>query len=137
MGNPQVTDVGLTALAELKFLQTLDLRGTQVTEAGIADVWKAQPGAHIAIGNIRSPASRMHPFTQKWVCSSRIGRFGPAIIEMTAGRFGYVAVRRIGRWDVDGTEARNAPALRTLLQCSGGSSWLAPCASGRRITDNC
>jgi hypothetical protein len=42
-----VTDAGLKGLAELKGLQWLGLVGTQVTDAGVAELQKALPGCKI------------------------------------------------------------------------------------------
>lgn len=47
-GCPDVTDVGLKDLAELKGLRKMDLRVTGVTDAGVADLRKALPDCEIS-----------------------------------------------------------------------------------------
>jgi hypothetical protein len=66
-----------------------------------------------AFGNVMRVAgiAVTDPNTQKWVYSSRNGRFGPAIAEMTADRFGYMAIRRIGRWDEWHVDIENSVTL--------------------------
>ena len=46
-GLPGLTDTGVKELAGMKQMQTLYLFGTAVTDAGVADLKKALPGAHI------------------------------------------------------------------------------------------
>jgi hypothetical protein len=46
-GNTQVTCAGLKELAGLKSLQTLDLAGTKVMDAGVAELRKALPDLKI------------------------------------------------------------------------------------------
>jgi hypothetical protein len=50
LGGVNNTDALLAHLKGLKKLKTLNLRGTQVTEAGVADLRKALPGTQIVVG---------------------------------------------------------------------------------------
>jgi hypothetical protein len=45
----QITDAGLKEVAKLKNLDTLDLRLTKVTKAGVAELQKALPKCKIYI----------------------------------------------------------------------------------------
>ena len=48
LGGTKVSDAGLKELAGLKQLQTLNLDATQVTDTGLAELRKALPGCKIA-----------------------------------------------------------------------------------------
>jgi hypothetical protein len=47
LNDTKVTDAGLQHLKGLKHLRRLDVRKTNVTEAGVADLRRALPGAEI------------------------------------------------------------------------------------------
>ncbi len=47
IGGPNVTDVGLVHLKGLRSLRSLDLSGTKVTDAGVADLQRALPNLEI------------------------------------------------------------------------------------------
>jgi hypothetical protein len=65
-----VMDVGLKELVGLTTLQTLDLRFTRVTDAGVKELRKALPGVHdISRGCAhREPAEvdRLHDSLRAW-----------------------------------------------------------------------
>ena len=47
MGDTKITDVGLKEVAKLQKLTFLDLRDTEITKAGVAELKKALPKCEI------------------------------------------------------------------------------------------
>jgi hypothetical protein len=47
LSDTQVTDAGLKLLVALKQLESLDLRNTMVTDAGVAELQRALPNCRI------------------------------------------------------------------------------------------
>jgi Leucine-rich repeat (LRR) protein len=69
LNDTQVSDEGLKHLARLTNLQELDLRGTNVTAAGVAELRKALPNCKIITGPAGEPSADSQRRGAEWVLS--------------------------------------------------------------------